>query len=272
MQIKDKKIFYTTIRLNDKAELVDKKECKAFCFLEELKNNVLLELVKIPAGSFTMGALPGYGSTDEHPQHYVSVKEFYLGKVPITQKQWASVMKKPLAFRTNGENKPVDRVSWLNANKFCLMLKKITGRDYRLPTEAEWEYSCRAGSLSAFSFGPTISTEYANYVGDHIFLHEPKGIYRHGTTDAASFYPNAFGLYDMHGNVWEWCEDEWHDSYEGAPDKGVAWLRGEKGFRVLRGGSWHDTPQICTSTARLRQKGTENEDYFGFRVALSIRE
>ncbi|MBN1877274.1 MAG: formylglycine-generating enzyme family protein, partial [Anaerolineae bacterium] len=120
--------------------------------------------------------------------------------------------------------------------------------------------------------GPTLTTDLANYVGIHTYLDEPEGIYRHVTTDVGSFPPNAFGLYDMHGNVWEWCADAWHDDYMGAPTDGSVWEQTSATYRVLRGGCWHDPPTLCRSAARLKYTPNDGEDYFGFRVALASLE
>jgi formylglycine-generating enzyme required for sulfatase activity len=145
-------------------------------------------------------------------------------------------------------------------------LSKKAGRTYRLPSEAEWEYACRAGTAGAFCFGPTLTTDLANYVGEHTFGLEPKGLYRHETTSVGSFPANAFGVYDMHGNVWEWCADAWHEDYSDAPADGSAWKRGGASQRVLRGGGWHDPPDLCRSAARLKFEPSDAEDFVGFRV------
>jgi formylglycine-generating enzyme required for sulfatase activity len=155
--------------------------------------------------------------------------------------------------------------------EFCTVLAARTGRPYRLPSEAEWEYACRAGSTTPFHFGPTLTTDLANYVGEHTFGSEPPGVYRHGSTDAGSFPPNEFGLHDMHGNVWEWCADMWSEDYNSAPADGSPRVRrAERGIRrrVLRGGSWHETPGNCRSAVRLGLDASEGEDFVGFRVAL----
>jgi formylglycine-generating enzyme required for sulfatase activity len=236
---------------------------------ENLSEGVSLDMVVIPGGNFFMGTRQGKGYDDEIPQHRVSVPSFLLSKVPVTQEQWQTVMDWNPPYRCIGNRRPVDRVSWHDAIEFCVHLSEKTGRQYRLPSEAEWEYACRGGTSTPFNVGKTITTDIANYVGEHTFASEPKGIYRHVTTDVGSFPPNAYGLYDMHGNVWEWCADAWHDNYVGAPTDGRAWESGEHDLRVLRGGCWHDPPDLCRSAARLKAMSRENEDYFSFRVALS---
>ena len=195
---------------------------------------------------------------DEGPQHYVNVPEFFMGKYPVTQAQWQAVMgNNPSYFK--GKNRPVEKVSWNDATKFCQKLSKKTGRDYRLPSEAEWEYACRAGTKTPFYFGETINTDLANYRGtdnkEYGFSGShgrgPKGEYREQTTDVRNFPPNSFGLYDMHGNVFEWCQDVWHNNYDGAPVDGSAWVNGgNSSDRVLRGGSWYFNPRLCRSANR----------------------
>ncbi|MFH1086904.1 MAG: formylglycine-generating enzyme family protein, partial [Chloroflexota bacterium] len=173
-----------------------------------------------------------------------------------------------------GAQRPADRISWRDAQAFCARLAALTGRAYRLPSEAEWEYACRAGTTTPFCYGPTITTDLANYEGDYTYRTEPQGVYRHATTDVGSFPPNAWGLADMHGNVWEWCADAWHPNYDGAPTDGQPWTEAraagrQTAYRVLRGGCWHDPPGLCRSAARLRALPGQGEDYYGFRVALT---
>ena len=157
-------------------------------------------------------------------------------------------------------------MSWHDAVEFCARLSKLRGREYRLPSEAEWEYACRAGKRTPFYFGETITGELANYNASYTYADEPKGQYRVETTPVGQFPPNAFGLYDMHGNVWEWCADTWHDNYEGAPSDGSAWLGSDNDYQVLRGGSWNDIPNSCRSARRLRYGRGYNYQDRGFRV------
>jgi formylglycine-generating enzyme required for sulfatase activity len=146
----------------------------------------------------------------------------------------------------------------------------MTGRTYRLPSEAEWEYSCRAGTTTPFHFGPTITTDLANYNGNYTYGAGPKGIYREETTEVGSFPPNVFGLYDVHGNVYEWCQDVWHDNYEGAPTDGSAWIEGgNQERRVCRGGSWFDGPRFCRSAYRLNVTPANRYYDIGFRVVCA---
>ena len=248
---------------------VTARSCGQCQVMQEDLDGVGLEMVVVPGGSFLMGSGPGEGYEDERPRHPVTVPAFHLGRYPVTQEQWRAVMGSLPRVRCRGERRPVDRVSWYDAGAFCARLSQRTGRAYRLPSEAEWEYACRAGTMTAFCYGPTISTDLANYVGEHVYRGGPKGVYRHESTDVGAFPANAFGLHDMHGNVWEWCADAWHGDYTGAPTDGSAWLGPDGVDRAMRGGCWHDPPDICRSAARLRQRPVDGEDFYGFRVALS---
>ncbi len=262
---------FEAVSVNERGEVTQRQPHRAQPFVEMLPGGVPLAMVAIPAGHFLMGSRRNEGYADERPQHSVGVPAFWMGQYPITQTQWAAVMKWTPPYRCKGPQRPVDRVNWHDAAAFCACLSEMTGRAYRLPGEAEWEYACRTGTTTPFYVGPTLTTDLANYVGAHIYLAEPEGAYRHGTTDVGSFPPNAFGLYDMHGNVWEWCADAWHDDYDGAPIDSSVWA-GDAATRVLRGGCWHDPPDLCRSAARLKYAQDEGEDYFGFRVALTSLE
>ncbi len=199
----------------------------------------------------------------------VTFRRFFLGKYPVTQKQYEAVMgNNPSYFK--GPNRPVENVSWNDTTEFFQRLSQKTGRQYRLPSEAEWEYACRAGTTTPFYFGETITTDLANYNGNYTYGSAPKGIYREETTDVGSFPPNAFGLYDMHGNVWEWCQDVWHENYSGAPTDGSAWESGgDSSYRMLRGVSWHNHPKNCRCANRNKgdYAGSINN---GFRVVLVL--
>ncbi|MFM6871578.1 MAG: formylglycine-generating enzyme family protein [Dolichospermum sp.] len=144
-------------------------------------------------------------------------------------------------------------------------MSNYTKKPYRLPTEAQWEYACRAGTTTPFHFGDRITTDLANYDGNYTYGDGLKGVHRKGTTDVGSFPPNAFGLHDMHGNVWEWCQDDWHDNYEGAPIDGTTWIN-LSNRKVLRGGSWNYYPVLCRSASRNWDNAKFNYDNFGFRV------
>jgi formylglycine-generating enzyme required for sulfatase activity len=260
---------FATPKVNRKGEIISRSEGEAELMIENLGNGVTLEMVKIPGGRFLMGSpeTEVERDDDESPQRYVDVPEFWMGKYVVTQQQWQAIMaNNPSYFK--GKNRPVERVSWHNATEFCQELSKKTGRDYRLPSEAEWEYACRAGTTTPFYFGETITGELANYKASETYADEQKGEYREQTTPVGQFPPNAFGLYDMHGNVYEWCQDVWHSSYDGAPDDGSAWVNGGNSrYRVARGGSWYVYPRWCRSADRNYYISVELVfNSFGFRL------
>jgi formylglycine-generating enzyme required for sulfatase activity len=262
------------------------------------------------------------GFRRERPQHRVTVSSFYMGRYPITQAQWRAVASrtdlkvernlnpdpshfkdppKPSLKREASDSppfeggarggsptrwdRPVERVNWYDAVEFCARLSKLTGKEYRLPSEAEWEYACRAGTTTPFHFGETITGELANYYARETYAGEAEGEYREETTPVGQFPPNAFGLYDMHGNVREWCLDPWHKNYQGEPPRdGSVWdennndnryqsllistkeLLADKQIRVLRGGSWGNNPDICRSAYRYNFYRRVNDLNDGFRV------
>jgi formylglycine-generating enzyme required for sulfatase activity len=218
-------------------------------------------MVSIPGGTFIMGAAQNEANagSDEYPQDQVNIAAFSMAKYPVTQAQWQAIMgNNPSHFK--GANRPVDSVTWHEARDFCQRLSKETGKTYRLPSEAEWEYACRAKTTSPFHFGKTITADLANY-----------GNNCGPTTDVGSFKkPNAFGLYDMHGNVWEWCADPWHENYNGAPTDGSVWESGGNfDRRLLRGGSWYSNSWDCRSANRYGAKPDGRLRNYGFRVVSS---
>jgi formylglycine-generating enzyme required for sulfatase activity len=239
---------------------------------------VRLEMVAIAPGSFLMGSPPDEPDNyeDEQPQHEVTVPDFLIARTPITQAQWQVVAGWPQIGREldpdpaslKGENRPVEQVSWEDATEFCQRLSVHTGKTYRLPSEAEWEYACRAGTTTPFHYGETITAELANYDASRTYGDGPQGEYRRQTTEVGSFPANAWGLCDMHGNVREWCEDDWHGNYEGAPTDGSAWVDADrtKTRRLLRGGSWCFIPRFCRSAYRSYDSRDIRNDNFGFRV------
>lgn len=235
----------------------------------DLGKGQTLDLLAIPGGFFQMGSAGQSGYPDEHPLHIVSVPSFWLGRTAITQAQWLAVMGKLPPCRFKGEEKPVEQVNWNEARAFCARLSRRCGLALGMPGEAEWEYACRAGSPEPFSCGPTLTTDLADYVGEYIFAEEPKGVYRHGPSDAGSFPPNAFGLQDMHGGLWEWCADAWHEDYHGAPAGAAPWEETGAIYRAARGGSWHEPPQHCRSATRLKILASERDEMTGLRVAMS---
>jgi len=233
------------------------------CRIENLGNGINLEMVAIPGGTFWMGSPDNEEGpqSNESPQHQVTVKPFFMGKFTVTQAQWGAVMDTNPS-ELEGANLPVENVLWDDATAFCEKLSLKTGRSYRLPSEAEWEYACRGGTITPFHFGETIDTEIANYNNDD-----------QETTRVGSFPANAFGLHDMHGNVWEWCADACHENYQGAPSDGSAWIN-KNGYqpRILRGGSFFGGSELCRSAFRYCSQYPEIKSAdFGFRVVSSAR-
>jgi formylglycine-generating enzyme required for sulfatase activity len=243
------------------------------------------EMILIPGGTFLMGSpkqvtyqylrVKCEQHQHEHPQHEVTLAPFLMGRYPVTQAQWRAVASLPLVEREldpapshfKGDYRPVEQVSWFDAMEFCARLSAHTGKLYTLPSEAQWEYACRADTTTPFHFGETIDTEIVNY-NDHFHYDAlSKGGFRHKTTDVGSFPPNAFGLYDMHGNVSEWCLDHWHGRYIGAPTDGNAWVtEGADNLRVRRGGSWLSNPRNCRCAFRNFFIPDGRDFIIGFRV------
>jgi formylglycine-generating enzyme required for sulfatase activity len=244
-------------------------------YREPLADGVDLTMLWIPPGRFWMGSpdQEHERSEDEGPQHLVQLQGFFMGQTPITQAQWRAVMdSNPSYFseQPDSDQRPVESVSWRDAMAFCQRLRERTGRYYTLPSEAQWEYACRAGTTTPFHFGETITPDLANYRGTYTYANGPKGEYREETTPVGLFPANAWGLQDMHGNVWEWCLDQWHASYEGAPADGGAWVDSgdEKSGtpRLLRGGSWYINPRNFRSAFRIHHEPGLASNDVGFRV------
>ena len=250
-------------------------ESKFQSFTENLGNGIELEMIAIPGGHFLMGSPEGEGYDSEKPQHEVTIKSFYMGKFPITQAQYQQVMEQnPSRFKDR--QRPVECVSWDSAKEFCQRLSKLTQNKYVLPSEAEWEYACRARTNTPYHFGETITNKLANYrrnikkaTSVEKFLTNAFGLYNTDisqTNSVGKFSPNAFGLYDIHGNVWEWCEDDWHDNYENAPTEGEAWLSRKITAKVVRGGSWLNDSWNCRSACRNNFTRDYRYGHIGFRV------
>ena len=275
-------------------------------FTEKLDDTIDLDMMLMLSGSFMMGQseeekqeiIRLYDEEEyqkyfvrELPRHLVTVPSFFMGKYAITQAQWRIVAtsypqvtqelnSNPSKFK--GDNLPVEQVSWDDAQEFCARLSNHTKRNYRLPSEAEWEYVCRAGTTTPFHFGETIDSVHANYcaVDEEIDKKNYPGTYDRGilgeyrekTTEVGTFLPNAFGLYDMHGNVLEWCEDDWHSDYKGAPDDGSAWVESDRKStdRLLRGGSWLNIPVNCRSAGRNDDARDYRINNVGFRVSCGF--
>ncbi|MGE5656003.1 MAG: SUMF1/EgtB/PvdO family nonheme iron enzyme, partial [Actinomycetota bacterium] len=264
--------FFEIITVNARGEITNRQPGKAEFYQENLGKGVSLEMVAIPGGTFLMGSPETEAERydNEGPQNEVKIPPFFMGKYPVTQAQWQAVMgNNPSKFQ--GVNRPVEQVSWKEATEFCRKLSQRTGRNYKLPSEAEWEYACRAGTTTPFYFGETMTTDLVNYNGNYPCASAPKGIYREQTTEVGSFPPNGFGLFDMHGNVWEWCQDTWHENYNGAPTDGSAWeTGGDSQYRLLRGGSWNSYPADCRSAFRYHYAPDVRYDPFGFRLVCAV--
>ncbi len=252
------------VKVNKEGKIISTQQKPVQYIRLMLPEDVPLELVEIPSGRFYMG---GEEIDREKPKHLVSVQSYYMGKYQVTQEQWFVIAKErelkvqrdlnpePSYFKEGIDN-PVESVTWYECVEFCKRLSKLTGEDYGLPSEAQWEYACRAGTTTPFYFGETITTDLANYNN-----HYQK------TTPVGQFPPNAFGLYDLHGNVWEWCADDWHDNYEGAPNDGSAWIsNNDSATKILRGGSWFNFPNHCRSAYRSLNLPRSVLNDYGLRV------
>ena len=222
-----------------------------------------------------MGSAEEDAFGDEQPVHEVKLNSFYIGKYPVTQALWTAVMKDNPSFFT-GDSRPVEMVYWEDAQAFVQKLNELTGKVYRLPTEAEWEYAARGGvqvrmdaarggdQSRGYKYAGSNKLKEVGWYGDN----------SHVETKAVGLkYPNELGLYDMSGNVWEWVEDQWHDNYEGAPGDGSAWVDKVEGIdhRVLRGGSWSNYPQYCRCTSRNFIMPESRYAIIGFRLVLPLQ-
>jgi formylglycine-generating enzyme required for sulfatase activity len=249
-------------------------------WFEHLGEGMAITMIAIPAGSFLMGSAPEEEAHEdsEHPQHIVKIQEFSIGQAPITQAQFQAIMNcNPSQFQEkNGyaDNRPVELVSWNKAIEFCLLLREKTGRYYTLPSEAQWEYACRAGTSTPFHQGNTLISELANYNAGFTYGNGPEGNYRAQTTAVDMAPANLFGLQDMHGNVREWCMDEWHENFQSAPCDGMPWLYSPTApaclAHVLKGGSWSAHPKFCRSALRHKVQQGYAYDSIGFRVACFL--
>ena len=276
-----KTFLFQTAQINNNGTEIKRITKNANYFGEDLGDGVTLEMVAIPGGTFIMGSPEneeGYHSS-ESPQHEVTVPPFFMGKYPVTQQQWrvvAALPKDKIDLKSDpsyfkGDNLPVECVSWNDAQEFCARLSRMANKTYRLPTEAEWEYACRGGTTTPFYCGETISTDLANYDGNYTYGQGQKGEYREKTTEVGKFPANPFGLYNMCGNVWEWCEDGWHENYINAPTDGSAWTSPSTEYMLLRGGSWYFYAGSCRAARRDRFSRVFRNYGCGFRVVSSFR-
>ncbi|GAB4192686.1 MAG: hypothetical protein Fur006_37260 [Coleofasciculaceae cyanobacterium] len=270
------------VTVNARGRVISRCRNQAQFFEEDLGNGVSLTMVLIPGGTFLMGLseTEKRGSDRAIFQRQVTVAPLFMSKYPITQAQWEAVAalpqvnyslkRNPSYFNCNGINRPVEQVSWDDAVEFCDRLALKTGRLYRLPSEAEWEYAARAGTTTPFHFGETITTDLANYNGNCFYASESRGTYREQTTDVGSFPPNAFGLYDIHGLVWEWCADSWRWNYYLAQSDGRVWIDDkDRNLRPLRGGAWCYAPVFCRSAFRYSYLSGVRSSIIGFRVVVA---
>jgi formylglycine-generating enzyme required for sulfatase activity len=251
-----------------------KTSLRAFTtIIEELGEGISLELIQLPAGKFMMGAPDNNdpdAREDEKPQHLVMVKAFAIGKYPITQAQYEAIVgQNPSRFKgwlKKGNPKyPVENVSWDNAKDFCEKLSRKTGKKYRLPSEAEWEYACKADTITRYYFGND-----ADQLKDYAWYDKNSYGKTHPVGDKQ---PNGWALYDMYGNIWEWCEDTWHKNYQGAPDDGTPWIDNNE-TRVLRGGCWFSEFSYCRPSSRMVWSRDWYDKFIkgcqGFRVVVSL--
>jgi eukaryotic-like serine/threonine-protein kinase len=272
---KNNKISFASVRLDNTGKTLEKPAGSAVVFKEDLGSGIFLTMVQIPAGKFMMGSPVSekerYG--EESPQHLVTLPEFYMGQTLVTQAQWQALMGNNPANFKGDRNLPVDSVNWLDAMDFCQKLSQKNGRIYRLPSEAEWEYACRAGTTTPFSFGETVTPAVVNYDGIKPYANAPQGEFRQKTTPVSSFPANLFGLYDMHGNLWEWCLDEWQNHYknasmDGSPSGNIQ-SRSGNAQRLLRGSSWNGNARTCRSANRNYAAASLRYSTFGLRVMTS---
>ena len=239
---------------------------------KDYRNSVGMVFKRIHPGTFLMGSPDSEEGTrdNEGPQHEVTIANgFWIQDTPVTRQQYRDVLgEDPSQFKHDWDC-PVESVSWDDCQRFIAALNAREGTTaYRLSSESEWEYACRAGTTGPFSFDLPITTDLANYDGNHSYAGGPKGEYRAKTTPVRQFEANPWGLYDVHGNVWEWCEDWWHKDYLGAPSDGTAWTAGEETLRVLRGGSWKGSPAYLRSAGR-GGGAPGNRDYGGIGLRLA---
>jgi formylglycine-generating enzyme required for sulfatase activity len=291
-------VDYQVVTLNAQGLESERRRANSRLFVEQLGDGVTLEMVQIPGGTFVMGASEDEAKiaaaafeqlgrsksrswrrvTAEMPSHRVTVAPFAMGRFEVTQAQWRAVAAMPRVARHlesdpsefHGDALPVEHVSWYDAVEFCARLSRATGRVYTLPSEAEWEYACRAGTSTPFHFGPTITSLVANFWADTAYGAGWVGETREETMEVGSLgAANAFGLADMHGNVAEWCLDSWHGNYYGAPADGRVWNgKADEHHRVSRGGSYYDHAVNCRSASRIKQSADSTDDDTGFRVVV----
>jgi formylglycine-generating enzyme required for sulfatase activity len=267
---KGKLFSFEVVYVDNRGNIERREQKEARCLSFDLGNGVPLDMVYVPEGSFVMGgsATEQNSGNAERPQHEVTLQAFHMGKYQVTQRQYQALMgNNPSRFK--GDDRPVEQVSWDDAVAFCQKLSEKIAQKVMLPSEAQWEYACRSGTTTPFHFGSTVSSELANYDARYTYGNGSGGQYRQQTTDVGIFPPNAFGLHDMHGNLWEWCQDPWHPDYNGAPTDGSVWAGSGSNY-VLRGGSWNYNPSHCRSAFRVNLSRDHRYYYYGFRVVVLV--
>jgi len=265
---------FETVFINDKGLIEKKKPCAAIYFRQYLNETIYIDMINIPGGFFLMGSPKEEKDSlnIERPQHSVCIPSFWMSKYPITQEQWTVIMKSnPSRFK--GSRKPVDKVTWHQSQTYCKILSQRFQKKFRLPSEGEWEYACRAGTNSEFYCGQTIISSIANYDSRYSYKQEMITDFINETTEVGLFPPNGFGLYDMCGNVWEWCQDSWHDNYENAPTNEKPWINStlfsaKEKKRVRRGGSWRNKASYCRSSSRSCFDADSADITLGFRIVM----
>jgi formylglycine-generating enzyme required for sulfatase activity len=268
---------FETVSVDSNGEIVDRQSGVVACKRQNLAAGVDLDLVLIPGGTFVMGDERHH--PDERPRHEVTLAPFYMSRYPITQGQYRSIMGDGAGFSW-GQDHPIEKISWDDAIEFCTKLSQQTGvgeaaleeNRYTLPSEAQWEYACRAHTTTAFYFGDLITPDLVNYNGEYPYNGAATGLNRERTTPVGSFPANAFGLSDMHGNVWEWCLDSYQASYHGAPTDGSAWVDPNSSDlkRVMRGGAWDYVARGCRSAVRCSLAPHLRVAGCGLRVVLDL--
>jgi eukaryotic-like serine/threonine-protein kinase len=270
------------LTVDKKGRLATPRRAQVRYFSDDLGDGVVLDMVEVVGGTYLMGTpqkMQNDRSASEGPQRQVTVPAFFIGMYEVTQAQWLTVAKLPKVNRDlpanpsafKGDNRlPVQNVTWWEAVEFCERLSRAAGRTYRLPSEAEWEYACRAGTTTPFYFGETMTADMVNYDANYPYGEGPRGITRQHPTPVGNLGgANAFGLYNMHGDMSEWCLDPWHENYTGAPSDGSSWeAGGNLEFRVLRGGSWFSGGDDCRSAVRHKYPPDITLSVVGFRVVM----
>ncbi len=292
---------FDVINVDDKGRLGERRKERARFYIESLGGGNNLEMVEIQSGAFVMGSqLTELEQIESHysrglskesrpelhtrllwetPQSTIKVAGFYLSKFEVTQAQWRAVAALPKISRElisdpsgfKGGNRPVEQISWEDAVEFCARLSAATGRRYRLPTEAEWEYACRAGTNWQFNLGETVDPDWVNYNGKLPYAAAPKDTFRQQTVPVGSLsVANAFGLYDMHGNVWEWCLDNWRENYSEPQSNSNQAQDTVTDLRALRGGAWDSAAGECRSSGRKQAQSPIRMNNIGFRVLAEV--